>query len=299
MLTPNSSPARPQPAAFAAAEGSRAPPPQSSRSPSRSTVASSPSSFSARPRKPSSATSRFEPEPTAPIVRPSPAAQASSSTSCSASAGRANQSAAPPVRTVVRRASGKSRSTPARRSGHRPPPSASSASPTRKTSPAPIVAATTPGPSRAPSAACACSSAGAQIVARPPIRSAAARRHVETADPGQLADRLLARRVDVEDDRFVGQRQCRAELLGERLGARVEVRLEGDDEPRRPHLPQSLERRPQLGRVVGVVVIYARPVALPLQLEPPVDSGEIGERGGEGVEVEARKARPRQERRAR
>ncbi len=75
MLIPNSRPERPQPAAFAAAEGSRAPPPQTMRSPSRSIAASSPSSLIASPRNPSSATSRFDPEPITPTARPSSAAQ--------------------------------------------------------------------------------------------------------------------------------------------------------------------------------------------------------------------------------
>ena len=52
---------------------------------------------------------------------------------------------------------------------------------------------------------------------------------VEAADPGQLADRLLAGRVDVEHRDLVGQREGGAELLGEGLGARVEVGLEDGD----------------------------------------------------------------------
>ena len=51
----------------------------------------------------------------------------------------------------------------------------------------------------------------------------------QAADPGERADRLLARRVDVEDRDLVGRRQGGAELRGERLGARVEMGLEGGD----------------------------------------------------------------------
>ena len=77
MLIPNSSPVSPQPAAFAAAEGSRDAAAADDRaSPSRSIAASSPASFMTRPRTPSSATSRFEPEPTTSTADAAPAAQA-------------------------------------------------------------------------------------------------------------------------------------------------------------------------------------------------------------------------------
>ena len=82
-------PRGPKPAASAATLGRRAPPPQSSASPSRSVEARSPSSLSTRPRNPSSATRRFDPEPTTPTSSPSAAAQASSSWSSIWSFGRA------------------------------------------------------------------------------------------------------------------------------------------------------------------------------------------------------------------
>src|SRR3954451_22862411 len=113
MLIPNSRPARPQPAALAAADGSLAPPPQRIRSPSRSISARSPSSLIASPRNPSSATSKFEPEPITPTATPDSAAQPSSASNSFSRAGRAKKSAGPPVLTVVSRASGKSRSVPA------------------------------------------------------------------------------------------------------------------------------------------------------------------------------------------
>ena len=106
MLTPNSSPVSPQAGVFAAAEGSRAPPPQTTRFPSRSIRVRSPASFSTSPRNPSSETSRFEPEPTTPIASPSASAQASSSTISAAEVGLAKKSAGPPIRMVVSFASG-------------------------------------------------------------------------------------------------------------------------------------------------------------------------------------------------
>ena len=81
----------------------------------------------------------------------------------------------------------------------------------------------------------------------------------QAADAGQLADRLLARRVDVEHRDLVGERQRRAELLREGLGARVEVGLEDGDQPRRVQLAQGRERGADLGRVVGVVVVDCGP----------------------------------------
>jgi hypothetical protein len=106
MLIPNSRPPSPQPAAFAAADGRRTPPPASRLVPSRSSAVSSPASFNTRPGTPASATSRFDPEPTTSTAISSCALQLSSATSSCALSGRANSSAEPPALTVVRRARG-------------------------------------------------------------------------------------------------------------------------------------------------------------------------------------------------
>ncbi len=103
---PNSRPDSPHRAACAAAEGSRAPPPQTIRVPWRSISPSSPSSFKTRPRNPPSATSRFDPEPTTATWIPCEAAQSNTLANSSSSVGRAKRSAGPPVRTVVNRARG-------------------------------------------------------------------------------------------------------------------------------------------------------------------------------------------------
>ena len=78
MLIPNSRPASPQPAALAAADGRRAPAPQTTLDPSRAIAASSRSSLITRPLTPWSETSRFDPEPTTLTSMPSAAAQARS-----------------------------------------------------------------------------------------------------------------------------------------------------------------------------------------------------------------------------
>ena len=106
MLTPNSIPVRPARAARAETAGSRAPPPHSIRVPCSSILLSSFSSFTTSPRTPASATRRFDPEPTTPTSIPSAPAQASSRSSSAIVPARANNSAAPPVRIVVSRASG-------------------------------------------------------------------------------------------------------------------------------------------------------------------------------------------------
>ena len=71
-----------------------------------------------RPPTPSSAISRFEPDPTTLTGAAGAVAQASSSSSSASLPARAKNSAAPPVRTVVSRASGKSRCTAAGGAAH-------------------------------------------------------------------------------------------------------------------------------------------------------------------------------------
>ncbi len=107
MFTPNSRPRRPARAARAAAWGSRAPPPQTRRSPLCSIVASAPSSFMTSPRNPASDTRRFDPEPTTPTASRSSAAQRKQRHQALVACrdGRTSPPL-PPVRIVVRRVSG-------------------------------------------------------------------------------------------------------------------------------------------------------------------------------------------------
>src|SRR5829696_10189378 len=91
----------------------------------------------------------------------------------------------------------------------------------------------------------------------------------QPAYPGEWADRLLARGIDVQHRDLVRPGQGRAELRRERLGARVEVGLEGRDHAAGPELASRLDRRGDLRRMVGVIVVDAGAISLPLELEPP------------------------------
>ena len=78
--------------------------------------------------------------------------------------------------------------------------------------------------------------------------------HQRAADAGLG---VFPRAVDIQHDDLVGQRQRGAERPGERAGAGVEVRLEADDDPRTRagDLTGGAQRRRDLRRVVGVVVV--------------------------------------------
>ena len=75
--------------------------------------------------------------------------------------------------------------------------------------------------------------------------------------------------------------------------------LEDGDEARRLELAQGGEGSADLGRVVGVIVIYADVAAPALQLESAADTGEVGERRRGCVGIEAGGARGRQAQRGR
>ena len=63
--------------------------------------------------------------------------------------------------------------------------------------------------------------------------------------------------------------------------------LEDRDQPLGRELAERDDRRPDLGRMVAVVVVDAGPRPFALQLQPPAHPGELGERGGGGVAVGA------------
>src|SRR6476469_2663578 len=291
MLTPNSIPARPQPAAFAEAEGKRAPPPQTMPSSSRSIVVSSRSSLSASPRKPESATSKFEPEPITPRARPSSAAHANTASSSPSFPGRAKKSASPPVRTVVSRARGKSRVTKAGGELTASPVPSQSMSVQRNSAgsfagPLGQILAQPEDVTGADSDQDLVLDADAGVSVQearergsgvlrlrqpehPPAPHPLSRRlrDLQSAHPGELADRPLAGRVDVKNDDFVGQGEGGAELLAKSLGARVEVGLEDRDQATRFLFAQGREGRPHRGRVVGVVVVYTGAATRALEFE--------------------------------
>ena len=204
MLIPNSSPASPQRAACAAADGSRAPPPQTTRVPWRSIALSSTvqlhdqaaipvvgdQEVGARADHCDRHALRRRP---AQQLRKHPLVVRAGEQVCRAAGPHGRQ----PGQRVVALDSVRERhpGAPAR---HRPPPGASASS---KMSPAPIVTSRSPSPSRGRQRAL-----GAVGVDQPPHRAApcvvgSRPGDREAADPGERPDRLLASRVDVEDRR--------------------------------------------------------------------------------------------------
>src|SRR5262245_53553986 len=113
MLAPNSSPSSPAAAARWTARGRLAPPPDQPSAPRTRMACSRPTRRRTSPRKPASATSRFEPLPTTATRAPASRAQASTATADRNEPTAAVQSAGPPTRIVVRGASG----APGRSSG--------------------------------------------------------------------------------------------------------------------------------------------------------------------------------------
>src|SRR5512143_2375295 len=102
---------------------------------------------------------------------------------------------------------------------------------------------------------------------------------------GGALDRLLPRGVPVEDEPHVRVLERREELLEQRTGARVPVRLESDDDPPAgPDLPRRGQGRPDLRRVVAVIVHHRDAADLPLYLEAPPDPGVRGQAGAHLVE---------------
>ena len=140
------------------------------------------------------------------------------------------------------------------------------------TLPAPIV--TTTSPSRA--------SAGDHPVPRPraraPSRStspaAGERVHLRRACLSRPAQAPLAPRRSPSGRRHPPDSK-RRQLLGEIPRPRVEVRLEEhEDTSRGMQLPNRGERRLDLRRVMGVIVVHRHPAGRPAQLEPPACAPE-------------------------
>ena len=61
-------------------------------------------------------------------------------------------------------------------------------------------------------------------------------------------------RIDIGDEDEIRGLQDFAEIIGQRLGAGVAVRLEQHDEPLRLERARGLQRGGELGRMVAVVV---------------------------------------------
>ena len=113
------------------------------------------------------------------------------------------------------------------------------------------------------------------------------------ASRGDALDGLLARGVDVGHEQHVGLVEGAAELVPERLRARVAVGLEEHHRPPRARpRAQGLEGDPDLGGVMAVVVHHEHAARFAAHLEAAVDAGEGLEAGLDGGEGHAEVAGP-------
>ena len=107
-------------------------------------------------------------------------------------------------------------------------------------------------------------------------------------------DRLFARGVDRRDERDVRAAQRVAELRREVARARIEMRLkQRDDAALRIAAARGVERGPDLGRMMRVVVDDQRAVVVAEDLEAAIDAEELGDAGGDRVGADAELARDR------
>src|SRR5581483_10004534 len=243
-----------------------APPPARSTSPSSSTWASGPASFTTRASTPSSWASTFEPSPIASTSTRLSCAHASTSCSSSIDSGRANHRAGPPVPIVVWRASGTFSSTDPNLSGEQADGAVHVAGAEHEQDVAPARTAQEPlrtGVDRR----------------RPAGEHTAVGQRVDDELPGDTRHRLLARRIDVGHRDVVRGRERTSELVGEVPRAREEVRLEEHAQcPAGKPLACSGDRGRDLRR--GMRVVVDDGVAGELaHLEAPPGPGERCEHG--------------------
>src|SRR5579875_3707360 len=100
-------------------------------------------------------------------------------------------------------------------------------------------------------------------------------------------DPVFARGVDLGEQQHVRVVEGVEELGEEILGARVAMRLEGDDQPAREALARRAQRRADLGRVVPVVVDHEHLLLLAPHLEAAVHAAERRERPRADLEPDA------------
>ena len=145
-------------------------------------------------------------------------------------------------------------------------------------SPAPITRQRSPSRSPSASNARASSKLGIHATGRPAARVGRRGRDQTPVDAGEVG-RPLAGRVDRQHDDPIGGRQRDAELPRERARARVKMRLEDGDHAPGAERPRGRDRRRDLGRVVGVVVVHRRAGRRrPEQLEPAPGAAEVRQR---------------------
>ena len=108
---------------------------------------------------------------------------------------------------------------------------------------------------------------------------------------GDPFDGLLARRVDRRDERHVRHQQRLTELDGEVARARVEVRLEErHDAATRIPAPGGVQRRPDLGRMVRVVIDDDRAGILAEDLKASIDAQKTSQPRGGGLSGDSKLA---------
>src|SRR6202158_1363970 len=115
-------------------------------------------------------------------------------------------------------------------------------------------------------------------------------RQVAGLDPGGV---VLAGAVDVHDQDAVGGAKRTREVLEQRREPRVAVRLKHDDEAAMAQLASRLQRGPNLGRMVRVVVIDGGALEHAEELETPGGARETFERTGHVGETHAQLERHR------
>ena len=162
------------------------------------------------------------------------------------------------------------------------------------TSPAPSVS------SRSPSLSSLCETLlGVLQAGHPPDRAprGRVRRRLRDEEAAHVWEVLgpLPRPVDVQHDYEIRQRERAAEVAGEHLRARVEMRLERGDQAVRLERPRGLERGAHLGGVMGVVVVHERAAAsAAVLLEAASGARELREAGRGFLNGHARSAHRRQ-----
>lgn len=151
------------------------------------------------------------------------------------------------------------------------------------TSPAPIVR------TRSPGLAIPAMTSGTVALSWTGVTSAAGPlRGGDDQLAGDAGDRVLAGRVDVEDDRGVGEGQRVAHLLAELLGAGEQVGLEDDEQARATGgAAHGLQVGGHLRGVVRVRVDDLDARGLALELEAAADAGVGGEGLGQLGRVDA------------
>ena len=104
---------------------------------------------------------------------------------------------------------------------------------------------------------------------------------------GHAGNRVLAGRIDVGENDFIGERQRRAEVAQQMRGARVAMRLEHAQDPAGAGRSRSAQHRGDFGRMMAVVVHDHSTVRLALALETALGAAELGQRRRDDREGDA------------